>query len=162
MGHRANFVFIRNGEAKLFGDSWAALGCIYMLAEGPDAAAEVWSDPAFETDGFYEWAFAEGGYLIDFDRKTMIVFGETMPEDELTHGDGEIDPMVPKMNQAFEQGKAEFLELLSDKWPGWTLIYDDRGVDRFCTYLKENEIPGIPLIEPSHPDDLKPPVQLTG
>ena len=160
MGHRANFVVIRDGAAKLFGDSWAALGCIYLLADGPEAAASAWSDPAFTTDGLYEWCFAEGGYLIDFDRKTMIAFGYTLPEDEMVNGDGELDPMIPKLNRAFEEGKTEFLNAIADQWGGWTLIYDDRGVDRFSSYLDENGIPGIPLIEPSHPDDVEPPVQL--
>lgn len=160
MGHRANFVVVRDGTAKLYGDSWAGMGCIYSLANGPETAATIWSDPAFEQEEFFEWAFAEGGYLIDFDRTTMIAFGYTLPDEEMVDGDGELDPSIPKLNRAFEQGKEEFLQALSKKWSGWTLIYDDRGVDRFCSYLQEHEITDIPLVEPSHPEDVEPPVQI--
>jgi hypothetical protein len=36
MGHRANFVVIRNGHAKAYTDQWAALGAAYSFAAGPE------------------------------------------------------------------------------------------------------------------------------
>ena len=71
MGHRANFVVIRNGEAKAYYDNWAAVGCIFSFAAGPDEACEAVShyEP---TNELMDWAFAEGGYLIDFDEKKRL------------------------------------------------------------------------------------------
>jgi hypothetical protein len=74
VGHRANFVVLRDGSAVAFHDPWAALGSTWAFAAGPDEAlsATAASEPTTE---LLDWAFAEAGYLLDFDRHEAIVFG---------------------------------------------------------------------------------------
>src|SRR6185436_4644965 len=74
MGHRANFITIRKGGAEAFYDQWAALGCLFAFAAGPDEAVSALKEME-ATDELLDWAFAEGGYLLDFDSKSAIAFG---------------------------------------------------------------------------------------
>ncbi len=74
MGHRANFVLIHDGEAIAFQDQWAALGSTYLFAEGPVAASAA-IEAMEPTSELMDWAFAEAGYLLDFDERRAIVFG---------------------------------------------------------------------------------------
>lgn len=127
MGHRANFVLIRNGQARAYYDQWAAMGCVHQFAAGPGAAAravEVLSD----TTELLEWAFAEGGYLIDFDRKEALVFGPSPVEfglDDL----GEFEDLVSPeelaeaayLDQALASSPDSFLQLVQPQWHGWLL-----------------------------------------
>jgi len=41
MGHRANFVLIREGGARAFHDQWAALGSTWAFAGGPATAVSA-------------------------------------------------------------------------------------------------------------------------
>ena len=115
MGHRANFVVIRGGDARAYFDSWAALGCIHSVADGPEDAAA--SAAQFEaTDELLDWAFMEGGYLVDFDEKTLIVFGLTDEdladefsefEDDEEEGGDEADELDELDDDADESGEDE-------------------------------------------------------
>ena len=165
MGHRANFVVIRDGAAEAYYDDWAALGCIHCVKDGPDDAAKLASD--FEpTDELLDWAFMEGGYLIDFDEKTLIVFG--MTEDDLGGEfafDDEDDEGIGNDDQAEDEAAAEdpddewneegedefdkeaeraaavaFLEGIAPHWKGWTLRWDQRGADAFAEHLAHRSI----------------------
>src|SRR5712691_7684571 len=115
MGHRANFVVIRNEHAKAYYDQCAAMGCIYSFAAGPDQAGEAVSQ--FEqANELMDWAFAEGGYLIDFDEKKAIVFGHTVDLDEFADPDGSVDEQLHELNSPFEQGGLAFLQHIVANW----------------------------------------------
>ena len=138
MGHRANYVLVRDGEAKAFYDQWGALGCIYAFAGGPADAVAI-TEAAQLTNELLDWAFAEGGYLIDFDKQHAIVFG--MPGDPLDPAEFEelegVDPAEfeesAKLDQAFEAGPESFLRSIAPRWSGWRLVWNDRGVDAFLS-----------------------------
>src|SRR4051794_14228279 len=74
MGHRANFVLVRDGKATAYYDQWAALGSTYAFAGGP-ADATAAAEQAQPTKQLLDWAFAEAGFLVDFDDHVAIVFG---------------------------------------------------------------------------------------
>ena len=169
MGHRANFVVIRGGDARAYFDSWAALGCIHSVADGPEDAAA--SAAEFEaTDELLDWAFMEGGYLVDFEEKTLIVFGLTDEdladefsefEDDEEEGGDEADELDELDDDADESGEDEdadveewdeeaerssalaFLQGIAPKWKGWTLRWDQRGADAFAEHLGRRGITGI-------------------
>ena len=151
MGHRANFVVIRNGEAKAYYDNWAAMGCIFPFAAGPDEACEAVShyEP---TNELMDWAFAEGGYLIDFDEKKAIVFG--CPVDL-----GEFAELDESADLPFMQGGLPFLQHIGPNWTGWKLIWDDHGVDAFAAHLRRRSIGDIVVQPDSHPPDTSGPIE---
>ena len=155
MGHRANFVVIRDGHADAYFDQWAGLGCVFGFAAGPDDAVAMLSTYT-ATNELMDWAFAEGGFLIDFDRKTALVFGDmTNPadfladefeDDENTTRDEEFDPSV-------------FLDEIAANWIGWKLIFDQRGVDAFAEYLTQHNLHTITAQPKSHPAEIEPAIE---
>ena len=166
MGHRANYVTIREGEAKAFEDQWGAMGAVYAFADGPEAAvAMIREAECRETDELMDWAFAEGGYLIDFDRKHAIAFGEPTVGDllDLSEEFGELEDSgggdalaeIGAVDKAFDDGPLAFLELIAPKWPGWFLCWDDRGVDAFAAWLRDRKLLNIKCQPDSHPEDSK-------
>ena len=151
MGHRANFVVIRDGEAKAYYDQWAALGCVFSFAAGPDEACGAVS-ACEPIDELMEWAFAEGGYLIDFDEKTAIAFGCPADLDEFAEFDEVAD-------SSFLEGGLPLLQQVAPNWAGWKLVWDDRGVDAFAAHLRRRSIENIAVQPDSHPPDTSGPVE---
>jgi hypothetical protein len=147
MGHRANFIIIRDNAARVYYDQWAALGCIDTFAVGPTEAVNALTGME-ETDELMDWALAEGGYLLDFDRKVAICFGEPFDEFE-----SEDDDSV-----AFDQDRLSFLKQIASAWTDWKLVWDERGVDAFAAYLKARNINSIRTQAESHPPETAPPV----
>jgi len=130
MGHRANFVVIRDSSAQAFYSHWGALGCLLLLEDGPEkGAARAEYEPTSE---LLEWFYAEDGYLIDFDQRLLLAFGT------LIHG-GDAEPSDEEKREAARR----FLLKLAPKWPGWLLRWDDRGVDAFAEHLEQRAIKGI-------------------
>ena len=154
MGHRANFVLIRDGEAKAYYDQWAALGCTYAFAGGPADATSA-AEQAEPTTELLDWAFAEAGFLLDFDERVAIVFGHPEPIDpgEFSEFSAEDVAPVNDLDLALEQGPLEFLRAISPRWAGWQLSWDDRGVDAFAVHLAHREIRSVTTQPKAHPED---------
>ncbi len=147
MGHRANFIVIRNGEPSAYYGQWAALSCLLWFAAGPDEAAAALTEME-QTRELMDWAFAEGGYLIDFDNNIAITFGYLdLPEDM----EDEYSKEVDEVNSALQRGPREFLQQIASCWKTWLLQWDDRGVDAFSAYLHFRNISGIKCQPDSHP-----------
>ena len=146
MGARANFVIIRNGIAEAYYDHWAALGCLLLFAEGPEKALQA-LEITDKTNELMERAWAEGGYLVDFDHHTAIVFGYQditglSEEDFIKMGKDEADKSRA-VHSAFEKGPLNYLKYIAPHWKGWLLLWDNRGVDRFSEYLQQRNISTI-------------------
>jgi hypothetical protein len=104
-----------------------------------------------------DWAFAEAGYLLDFDEKQAFVFG--YPEDvdfemdDLAGIDAEeLDP-ASELQNALQQGPLDFLQCIAPRWTGWLLHWDDRGVDAFAAHLDRRGIRSVTAQPRSHPPD---------
>lgn len=153
MGQRANFVIIRDGEAKGYYAQWGALGCVYEFAVGPEHATR--SAEHFEpTTELLDWAFAEGGYLIDFDEKQAIAFGYTPDEMDFEDFEGIDEDQVNEamaLEAALQEGPEAFLKLIAPRWSGWLLHWDDRGVDAFSDHLKRRGIRSVVCQPPRDP-----------
>jgi hypothetical protein len=132
MGHRANFVVIRDGRATAYYDQWAALGCIHAFSDGPEAACEALAEFR-PTKELLDWSYAEGGYLIDFDQKKAIVFGHTVSRSDLEGPDGTIPEDLRRKVAPFMKGGRPYLRHVAPKWRGWTLAWQDAlGIDAFA------------------------------
>jgi hypothetical protein len=157
MGSRANFVVIRNGKAAAYYDQWAAMGCVYAFADGPDGAVAV-LEPMEPCTELMDWAFAEGGYLLDFDEKRAIVFG--LPGDDLDLEELEgVDPdelaQGSAVHEALLESPSAFLASVAPRWAGWLLRWDDAGVDAFSAHLERRGIDNISTQPKAHPDGTK-------
>lgn len=149
MGHRANFIVIREAQATAYHDQWAALGSAYLLTDGPERAAAA-VEPMEPTGELLEWGFAEGGFLLDFDERRLIALGYPEPIDlddfSAEFGD-QLDAAemqeTTSLNDAFSAGADGFLRQIAPAWQGWLLVWDDRGVDAFAEHLQSRGIDGI-------------------
>ena len=164
MGHRANFVVIKDGTTTAYENQWAALGCTYDFSCGVEQAMEALKEYT-ETTELMDWAFAEAGYLIDFDSRLAIAFGQPQgAEDLFDEGDEDPDfeelqaaedPSVAKLREGDHSG---FLQGIAEGWKGWKLSWDERGVDAFAEHLKKKGITSIETAETSYPPDTTPAV----
>lgn len=147
MGHRANFIVIRSGKASAYRDQWAALGCTYVFAEGPDRASTA-AEASEPTSELMDWAFAEAGYLIDYDERVAFVFGYPQfdfdPDDPDASSSQEAAEYV-EVAAALMRSPLDFLKQIAPRWAGWQLQWDDRGVDAFAVYLRDRGIRTSPL-----------------
>ena len=119
MGARANYVRIENGQAKAYYDSWGGTYCVYAVDLGPPKCQEVIGFSE-ETDELMDWAFAEGGFLLDYDEKRCIFFGLLEYEDNEDE-----DPVDLAAIKAFDaelrKGPAALFEFVAVSWPGGRL-----------------------------------------
>ncbi len=159
MGHRANFVVIESGIASAYFDNWAALGCVYYVVEGPEKAVLELKDME-RTNELLDWAFCEGGFLIDYDSRLLIVFGEFLDpadfddDNETEEDEDEDEGSGPSFDlQKEEADVREFLSKLRSAWQGWTLRWDQRGADAFAEHLRARGLTNPQASAPSHPDD---------
>jgi hypothetical protein len=152
MGHRANFVLIRDGKGLAYSDQWAALGSTYAFAGGP-ADATAAAEATEPTNELLDWAFAEAGYLLDFDERMAIVFGQPEPidpEDLAEFGAPEL-AAANELDAALERSPLEFLKAIAPRWTGWQLRWDERGVDAFAAHLARRGIGSIVTQPTKHP-----------
>lgn len=162
MGHRANFVVIKDGVVVAYVDDWAALGCVYYVTDGLEKALSELKDMEL-TNELLDWAFCEGGFLVDYDKSLLIVFGEFIDAEDFEDDDVEVeqgeddveyDESEPTFDLEKEAADARaFLEQIHPAWPGWTLRWDQRGADAFSDHLRARSLTTITTPAPSHPDD---------
>jgi len=153
MGHRANFLLIRDGTAAAYYDQWAALGSTYAFAGGP-ADASATAEQAQPTKELLDWAFAEAGFLLDFDEHVAIVFGRPEPIDlgEFPELGAEEAASAHALDGALERGPLEFLKCIAPRWTGWQLCWDERGVDAFAAHLARRGISSVITQPRQHPE----------
>lgn len=142
MAHRGYFVIIRDDQAQGYSDKWAGMECLTDLAQGPGRALEF----AMTCDPFtHFWCHLdlEGGYLIDFDERVVISFGNlytTVPSSE---------PGQPLV-ETFYDSPLAFLKHLATNWRGWMLIWDKRGTEVFVEHLRRRNIATIADLYPAN------------
>lgn len=149
MGHRANFVLIEEGKARAFEDQWAALGCTLSLEEGAKKLKRELPKVYAATEELMDWGFAEAGILVDYDERVCIAFGH--PEVNLEELPEEYAAEIREVMEAFEAGWPTFVSFIAKGWAGFTLVWDERGVDAFAAHLKRRAITSIKTQAASHP-----------
>jgi hypothetical protein len=134
MGNRANIVVVENHDWQLYYSHWAGCRMLDALIGGPDSALRYvrslrhcaktkWTDPLW----------ADGGALIDLDRRRLLYFGE------------ELMVEMPI--------RRTLMAVLAELWPGFDVGWAYDGTVELAGYV------GATLREPHW--SKKPPVQLT-
>lgn len=147
MAQYGNFVIIQSETAVAYNHKWGALGCLYAFATGPKEATEFTSD--MERVYILDSVFAEGGYLLDFDIKEAIVFGEPFYDEE-------IDEEGNLINSKLEEGELPYLKYIAPAWPSWKLTWNFQGVEAFAKHLSNRAIAGIGVVPRSYSIDKDP------
>lgn len=133
MSHPAEAIVIRGGRARRFVDRWSGARALDALAAGPDGC-EAYCE-AF-TEEREQRADVEAGWLVDFDRRVVLCFG---------------DPSTGYMGEtAAERIAADatgWEAVVRPEWPGYALSWVD-GSDALAAHVKKRGI----VIEPSDED----------
>lgn len=117
MGDRANLILIEAGEYELHYSHWCANTLPEDLFWGPEhAEAFIRVQPLVDDSGWLDDIGAEGGVVLDFDRKHLLLFGG----DDVLHD-------VPL--------RRVYLELLEQAWSGWTVRWAYEGIADLADYV---------------------------
>jgi hypothetical protein len=139
MGNRANIVVVENHDWQLYYSDWAGCRILDALIGGPDAALRYvrslqhcskaeWTDPMW----------ADGGALIDLDRRRLLFFGE------------ELMVEMPV--------RRALMTVLAELWPGFEIGWAYDGTTELAGYvgatLRESRWDRKPTIRPTHDRDV--------
>jgi hypothetical protein len=117
MGQRANLILVEGREYQLFYSHWCANTLPRNLFWGPQhAAAFIRIQRAVDDSGWLDEVWAEGGALLDLDRKHFLLYGG---EDVLYD--------VPL--------RRVYLELLGQVWKGWSVRWAFEGIADLADYV---------------------------
>lgn len=153
MGHSANYVAIENGKATAYYDPWAGLMCVCAIDDGPSGCTGLMAVSEV-VDELMDWAFAEAGFLVDFDEKRCIVFGTFEFDDDEDSLDWQDLATCRAFAEHFDKGPVALFDYVAPVWKGWTLEWDDRGVDAFADHFTRRGIATIRTQPPSAPENV--------
>lgn len=116
MGNRANFVIVDNQEWRLHYAHWTGCRMLDALAFGPETALRyVDSQRSCSKRDWLDPAWADGGAVIDLDRRRLLFFG-----DELMIG-------IPE--------RRAMLQVLDTMWPGYAVRWAYDGLAELADYV---------------------------
>ena len=116
MGNRANFVVVENGDWQLYYAHWAGCRMLDALIGGPDLARRyVQSLRACPKSEWVDPMWADGGAVIDLDRRRLLFFG---------------DELMVEMSE-----RRAVLTVLADLWPGYEVGWAYDGTIELAGYV---------------------------
>lgn len=125
MGHRANYVIVREDGYDLYYSHWGSNVINHDFIWGPEAALEFIRDQE-PCEEWMDERWCEGGALLDPQAQVLLLFG----------GEGtSFDPFEHRI----------YLKLLGCVWPGWQLRWAYDGLLDLTRYLGlPDEIVAVP------------------
>lgn len=115
MGQRANFVIVENNEPKIYYSHWEAPHTPNILAQGLEFCETYFKE--FNEDGWLmDNAYAEGGILIDKDKKKVLIFGGS---------DLDYTPALQRL----------YCKQITKIWNKWDVNWCGKGIVDFAIYL---------------------------
>lgn len=115
MGARVNYVLIEGGVISVYYSKWGAAEVPAVVIDGPDATRAYIRDEGPTTDSLLDDIWAEGGILLDLDRRTLLYFG------------GENIRFSPPWRRIL-------LHMLRRVWQGWSIAWAGRGIIDIASY----------------------------
>ena len=134
MGHRANFAIVRDREFDLYYSHWGAYKLPNNLFWGP-AHAQTFVEKQRLVDrtvGWLDGVWAEGGAVIDQEKKTLLFFGGEYIEEDI-------------------ELREVYLEMLRHSWKGWDIEWAYDGILDIASYVGVSQDAVLESIDiPSH------------
>ena len=116
MGNRANLVIVENGDWTLHYAHWAGCRMLDVLAFGPEHAVQyIRAHEARPDLGWTDPDWADGGAIVDLDRRRVLFFGE------------ELAASMPERRAMFD--------VLNLMWPEYSIGWAYGGTDELVDYL---------------------------
>jgi hypothetical protein len=114
MGNRANMVVVENGEWVLYDGRWAPQ-MLDVVAFGPEYAVSHIRAHDESEAGWTDPVSADGGVLVDLDRRRLLFFGE-------------------ELASSMDERRAIF-DVLPRTWPGYEVGWAYGGTDEIVDYV---------------------------
>jgi hypothetical protein len=109
MGARVNYVLIEGGVISVYYSKWGAMEVPAVVIDGPEATRAYIRDEGPTTDSLLDDIWAEGGILLDLDRRALLFFG------------GENITFAPSWQRIL-------LHMMRRVWQGWSVAWAARGL----------------------------------
>ncbi|HEU4785650.1 MAG TPA: hypothetical protein VFS83_20080 [Ktedonobacterales bacterium] len=123
MGARANYVLIEDGALSIYYFHWGAMSVPAVVIDGPDATIAYIREQGSDA-GLMDDNWAEGGILLDVDRRALLFFG------------GENIIFSPPWQRIF-------LRMMRRVWQGWSIAWAGREILDIASYPGVAEFLGI-------------------
>jgi hypothetical protein len=141
VGHRSNVFVVTGGRTSLRREKWGAFGLPGSLLTGSGAwlPAEAGDDEPYDEEP-YDEAWAEGGVLLDTDRRYLAFYTD-----------------INLVNSS-EGLRRALLPLLAEGWPGWRVEYARRGLAELLAHAgldRPDLLSGPRPVTPLTPDGLR-------
>lgn len=114
MGARANYVLIEGGAISIYYSHWGAMSVPAVVIDGPDATIAYIRELGPHA-GLMEDNWAEGGILLDVDRRELLFFG------------GANIAFSPPLQRIF-------LRIMRHVWQGWSVVWAGREIFDIASY----------------------------
>ena len=116
MGNRANFVIVKDQDWQLYYSHWGGCRMLDALIGGPELALRYAASlRRCEKDEWCDPKWADGGALIDLDRRRVLFFGE---------------PLMVEMNE-----RRALMSVLATVWPGYEICWAYDGTEELAGYV---------------------------
>ena len=127
MSDPAVYVFVRDGHATVHYDKYGKWGVVYNFVSAKTARKYGGSAP--EVDWINDCA--EAGFLLNYDSKHAVVFGQKFYEEST-------EPVNKKIDELLDVGSEKYLDYIRPRWQGWTIEWDEYF--DFRSYIRENAL----------------------
>lgn len=116
MGNRANFVIVEDHDWQLYYSHWGGCRILDALIGGPELARRYAASlRRCEKDEWCDPTWAEGGAVVDFDRRRVLYFGE---------------PLMMTMNE-----RRALMDVLTALWPDFEVGWAYDGTEEIAGYV---------------------------
>ena len=104
MGNRANFVLVKDQDWQLYYSHWGGCRILDALIGGPELALRYAASlRRCEKNEWCAPSWADGGAVVDLDRRRMLFFGE---------------PLMVAMNE-----RRALMDVLATVWPDYEICW---------------------------------------
>ena len=116
MGNRANFVIVKDQDWRLYYSHWGGCRMLDALIGGPQLALRYAASlRRCEKNEWCDPTWADGGAVVDLDRRRVLFFGE---------------PLMVEMNE-----RRALMEVLATVWPGYEICWAYDGTAELAGYV---------------------------
>ena len=116
MGNRANFVIVKDQDWQLYYSHWGGCRMLDALIGGPELALRYAASlRRCDKDEWCDPTWADGGAVVDLDRRRVLFFGE---------------PLMVEMNE-----RRALTEVLATVWPGYEVRWAYDGTAELAGYV---------------------------
>ena len=116
MGNRANFVVVKDQDWQLYYSQWGGCRMLDALIGGPELGLRYAASlRRCEKNEWCDPTWADGGAVVDLDRRRVLFFGESL---------------MVEMNE-----RRALMDVLATVWPDYEICWGYDGTEELAGYV---------------------------